>query len=113
MANEHFEESKAAARDIKDTIKEGATQVGSDVRRTAKDARGAARDVADATETAAPGVLDAAKEKADDLRAQAQDVIGDIYEETIEAIRERPVAAVAIAALAGAVLALLARRASS
>ena len=111
--NERFEESKAAARDIKDTIKEGAAQVGSDVRRTAKDAQSAAQDAADATRTAAPTLMDGAKDKADDLRIQAQDAIGDLYEDTVEAIRERPVAAVVIAALTGAVLALLARRPAS
>lgn len=111
--NDRFEESKSAARDIKDAIKEGAAQVGSDVRRTDSDARSAAQDVADATETATPSLIDGAKEKADDLRIQAQDALGYLYEDTVDAIRERPVAAVLIAALTGAVLALLARRSVS
>ncbi len=108
-----FESSKAAARDIKDTLNDGAAQVGTDVRQTANDARSAASDTVDVARTAGPTVLQGAKDKADDLRVQAQDVIGDLYEDAVEAIRERPVAAVLIAGLTGAVLALLARRSVS
>ena len=111
--NDRFEQSKSAARDIKDTIKEGAAQVGSDLRQTATDARDAATDTIGAAQEVGPSVVESAKEKADDLRIQAQDALGYLYEDTVDAIRERPVAAVLIAALTGAVLALLARRSVS
>ena len=111
--NERFEEGKAAARNIKETIKDGARQVGSDMRQTASDARDATADTFAVARDATPTVVDGAKETIDDLRIEAQDAMGDLYDDTVMAIRKRPVASVLIVGLAGAVLALLARRALS
>jgi ElaB/YqjD/DUF883 family membrane-anchored ribosome-binding protein len=109
--NTRFEDSKAAAREIKEAIKEGATQVDSDLRKTAVDTSEAVSDTLITAKAAGPTIADGVQDKLDDVRAQAEDVFGDLYDDTVYYIRERPIASVLIAALGGAVLALLARRA--
>jgi ElaB/YqjD/DUF883 family membrane-anchored ribosome-binding protein len=110
MAANTYEEGKIAARDIKDTIKDGAAKVGSDVRMTARDARTASEDTVDAARSSAPDIVNGAKAKIEDVRAQTEEFLEDIYEDTIGQIRARPLSSVLIAAVGGAALALLARR---
>lgn len=89
---ERFNEAKDAAREIKDTVKEGADQVVSTAR------------------TTAANVAETATDKFNEVRDEAQVRLGDLYDRTVDYVRDQPVPALAFAALGGAVLALLLRR---
>ncbi len=107
----NFEDAKNAAGEVKDTFNQGAAQVGDDVRVAALDARNAVEDTADVARKSAPSLVRGAKAKIHDYRAQTEEVLEYVYEDAITKIRARPLSSVLVAALGGAALALLARRA--
>ncbi len=117
--SDSFSEGKAAAREVKNTIKEGADQVKSSAKSTGRDVRRGAAKVLDTASNAAddlsdeiaPSLVERASEKFQGVRDNTVDLLGDLYDDTVYYVRDRPLSALAFAALGGAVIALLLRRA--
>ena len=116
--NDSFEDGKDAAREVKNAIKEGAAQVGAGTQKLARDVRRGTARALDATSDAAAELSDEVKPNvvataSDTLKRTAQNAT-DGAEEVLDAVldftAERPLEALGIAAVAGAVLALLLRR---
>jgi ElaB/YqjD/DUF883 family membrane-anchored ribosome-binding protein len=118
IENDSFTNGKDPSRDVKNAVRDGADQVKSSIKSTARDAkRGASRMLEDASHAADevgdaldPDFADTAGEKLRNLRDDAQDKAGDMYDGAVSYVRDRPVSSLALAVLGGAVLALLVRR---
>jgi ElaB/YqjD/DUF883 family membrane-anchored ribosome-binding protein len=106
--NDVYVEGKDAVREVKSAINKSADRVTSNVKTTARDVRRGAARVLDTVSDAADELRD---EVSPSLAETAQQKLGDVYDETISYVRYRPIGALAVAALSGAVLALLLRRA--
>ncbi|MEP6483341.1 MAG: hypothetical protein ABJB01_02745 [Rudaea sp.] len=119
IEQDSFTQGKDAARDVKNAIKEGADQIGAKAETAARQVRRGAARALDATSDAAhdlsdeiaPSLAESASAKFLDVRDQAEDVLGDIYDDTVAYVRDRPISSIAFAALGGAVVALILRRA--
>ena len=111
-----FSEGKEAARDVKNAIKEGADQVKSSatarVRSVKRGASRVASQVSDGADRLADE-LETGADKVTGVREELLDIFSDLYDDTLTHVRDRPLSVLAVAALGGAVIALLLRRAGA
>jgi ElaB/YqjD/DUF883 family membrane-anchored ribosome-binding protein len=125
MSDDPFEKGKAAAREVKNIIRAGADEVAAtsdsvarDVRRMADRARDAVSDAAanvgDSTtngvRSTVASVADAATDLAKRTTASARDAADELQEATAKYVSERPLTALIIAAVGGAIIATLLHR---
>ena len=116
--NDSFDDGKDAAREVKNAIKEGAAQVSAGTQKVVRDVRrGAARTLDAASDASAelrdeiePNVVSTATDTLKRTAQSAKDSSDEVLDAVIDFTMERPLEALGLAAVTGAVIALLLRR---